>query len=62
MDCLTISRGIKVDDLIGEDYTFQEFEEHNKDGARCICQQCNYALGYNKRGSEIKERLNNLQK
>lgn len=61
MDCLKISKGIKTKDLVGEDYTFPEFKEHNKNGTRCICQDCNFAIGYNKRGHEVLEKLNNLQ-
>lgn len=48
---------VRLNDIVGEDYTFPKYEEHNKDGRSCICTACNYAKGYNKRGKQVREKL-----
>ena len=53
------NKEMDIKELIGEDYTFPEFEEHNKDGRACICMACNYAKGHKARGEQIKKRLLN---
>lgn len=44
--------------IIGDDYTFPEYAEHNPDGRKCICVDCNFARGYNL----AKEQIRNLIK
>ena len=59
---MEISKGIDIDDLIGKERTYPEYEEHNKNNTKCICVDCNFTRGYEVRGRQIKERLLELIK
>ena len=43
-----------IDKIIGED---REPDKNHNEGPFCICTYCNDCYGYNRRGKQIRERL-----
>jgi hypothetical protein len=63
-DLFEVSKGIKIAELVGEDYTFPEMCKWAKmeDPIPPYCGHfdCIKAYYYNKRGREVLQRLNDL--
>lgn len=52
---------MNLDNLLGEERTYPEYREHNKDGV-CVCAECAYTRGINVKRSEIKNNIEELLK
>lgn len=49
--------------LVDKDRTYKEYEVHSENGKRvCICSECNFTRGYNKRGEEIRKEIEDFFK
>ena len=53
---------MNLDNLLGEERTYPEYREHNKDNTVCMCVDCAYTRGINTKRSEIKNNIEELLK
>lgn len=53
---------MNLDNLLGEERTYPEYREHNKDGRTCVCAECAYTRGINNKRSEVLANIEELLK